>query len=73
MNLSTYQIFIAIAILITAFFILIKFSYKRYEKEYGPKTWKMDGFRTGYFRVLLLLSIVITVVLMLVLNNTILQ
>lgn len=73
MNLSTFQIFMAIGIFVIITFILIKFTYNRYEKEYGGKTWKLDGSRTGYFRVLGLLSFAITVVLMLILKNTILQ
>ena len=33
MNLSTFQIFMAIGIFAVVTFILIKFTYKRYEKE----------------------------------------
>jgi hypothetical protein len=72
-NITTYQVFIAIGLFLLVTFILIKSSYKRYEKEYGKKTWKLDGSRTGYLRVLVLLSITITIVLMLILKNTILH
>ena len=71
MELSIYQIFIAIGIFLLATIILIRLNYKRYEKEYGKK-WKLNGFRTGYFRVMVLLGFAITVVLMLILKNTIL-
>ncbi len=71
MELSPYQICIAIGIFLLATIILIRFNYKRYEKEYGKK-WKLDGLRTGYFRVMVLLGFAITVVLMLILKNTIL-
>jgi uncharacterized membrane protein len=71
MDPSTYQIFLAIGIFLFATFVLIKLNYRRYEKEYGRK-WKIDGFRTGYFRVMVLLAFAITVISMLVLKNTIL-
>jgi uncharacterized membrane protein len=72
MDLSTYQILLAIGIFLFTTFILIKLNYRRYEKEYGRK-WKIDGFRTGYFRVMVLLGFAITVVCMLILKNTILH
>ena len=71
MDLSPYQIFIAIGIFLLATIMLIKFNYRRYEKEYG-KNWKINGFRSGYFRVMVLLGFAITVILMLILKNTIL-
>ena len=70
MELSLYQIFITVGIFLLATIILIRFNYKHYEKEYGKK-WKLDGFRTGYFRVMVLLSFAITVIMMLILKNTI--
>jgi len=73
MNLSTYQIFIAIAIFLSVTFILIRSTYKKYAKEYGEKKWKLDGSRTNYLRVLTLLSITITVVIMLILKGTVLS
>lgn len=72
MELSPYQVFIAIGIFLLATIILIRFNYKRYENEYGKK-WKLNGFRTGYFRVMVLLGFAITVILMLILKNTILH
>lgn len=72
MELSLYQIFIAIAIFLSATIMLTRLSYKRCEKEYGKK-WKLNGFRTGYFRVMVLLGFAITVVMMLILKNTILN
>lgn len=71
MELSFYQIFIATGIFLLTTIILIRFNYKRYEKEYGKK-WKSDGFRSGYFRVMVLLGFAITVVLMLILKNILL-
>ena len=71
MDLTPYQIFIAIGIFLLATIMLIRFNYRRYEKEYG-KSWKINGFRSGYFRVMVLLGFAITVILMLILKNTIL-
>jgi len=71
MELSTYQIFIAIGIFLSATIMLIRFNYKRYQRVYG-KSWKLNGFQTGYFRVMVLLGFAITVILMLILKNTIL-
>ena len=72
MNLSAFQIALTVGLFLLVTFVLVKFTYKRFEKEYGPKTWKIDGSRSSYFRILTLLSITITVVLMLVLKNTVL-
>ena len=72
MNLSAFQIALTVGLFLLVTFALVKFTYKRFEKEYGPKTWKIDGSRSSYFRILTLLSITITVVLMLVLKNTVL-
>jgi hypothetical protein len=72
MDLSPYQIFIAIGIFLLATIVLIMFNYKRYEKEYGKK-WGSNGFRTGYFRVMVLLGFAITVIMMFILKNTILN
>jgi hypothetical protein len=71
MNLSAPQIFIAIGIFLVVTLILIRTNYKRYEKEFGVK-WRLNGFQTGFFRVMVLLSFAITVILMLILKNTIL-
>lgn len=73
MDLSTLEIFMTIGIFLQVTFILIKFTYRRFEKEYGAKAWKLDGSRAGYFRVMGLLSITITVVLILILKSTILH
>lgn len=71
MNLSPYQIFIAIGIFLLVTVMLIRFNYSRYEKEYGKK-WSLNGFRSGYFRVMVLIGFAITVIMMFILKNTIL-
>ena len=63
----------SIWIFVITTFILLKFIYKRFEKEYGAKTWKLEGSRTGNFRVMGFLSFAITLVLMLILKNIVLH
>lgn len=71
MQLSGYQIFIAIGIFLLITIILIKMNYKGYQKKFDIKG-KLDGFNTGYIKVMVLLGFAITVILMLILKNTIL-
>lgn len=71
MQLSTYQIFIALGIFLLVTILLIKTNYKGYQKKFGIKS-KLDGFNTGYVRVMVLLGFAITVILMFILKNTIL-
>ena len=71
MQLSGYQIFIAIGIFLLITIFLIKINYKGYQIKFGIKG-KLDGFNTGYIKVMVLLGFAITVILMLILKNTIL-
>ncbi len=73
MNLSPLQIFIAVGIFFALSFVLIKLTYSYFKNKSGAKAWKIDGSRTGYFRITLLVSLLLTAVVMLVLKNTILS
>lgn len=69
---SKYQIFIAIGIFLVLSFVLIKLTYKYFKNKSGAKAWKIDGSRSGYFRITLLVSLLLTAMLMLILKNTVL-
>ena len=70
MELFKYKIFIAIGIFLVLSFALVKLTYKYFRNQSSVKAWKIGGLRAGYFRITLLVSLLLTGVLMLILKNT---
>ena len=70
MELFKYKIFIAIGIFLILSFTLVKLTYRHFRNKSSEKEWKIGGVRTGYFRLTLLVSLLLTGVLMLILKNT---
>ncbi len=70
---SKYQIFIAIGIFLSLSFAIVKLTYRHFRNKSSEKEWKIGGLKTGYFRLTLLVSLLLTGVLMLILRNTILS
>lgn len=73
MELSKYQIFIAIGLFVVLSFVIIKLSYQHFKNKSSAKEWKIGGGRSGYFRLTLLVSVLLTGLIMLILSNTILN
>ncbi|RYD72882.1 MAG: hypothetical protein EOP55_18065 [Sphingobacteriales bacterium] len=64
MDLNTTQWIIAILVFLLTALILAKSTYKKYRNESGPRFWNTRGGKTNYYRLVVVVSLFITVMVM---------
>ena len=64
MDLTLTQWIVAILIFLGTTFALARATYNHYKQESGPRFWNTRGGKTNYFRLLVLASMGVTVIVM---------
>jgi magnesium-transporting ATPase (P-type) len=69
MEFTTAEIILACCLFIVVSFLLTTTTYRYFQKESGKREWKNQGGRTNYFRILVLVSLGITIAAVMIIKS----